>query len=467
MKLREHQEEILSNTRKNTKGIIISPTGSGKTICMAEDAKRFLLPGNVILVVSPRLMLGQQLFIEFDTYLHDHDFAHREVSSQSPILHRARKKVEVQPEKPTTFPSEIYETYEIAKKHNLPLILFSTYDSLDRVISSGIPITVAYFDESHNAVKGGYFDTVKETSKKSSNSFFFTATPRYTQSGSSNGAGMNNTSVYGEIIATVSFKYLVEKGYIVRPLLHRQKSNACIKNAHPEQVDFQTVTENVLHYEENFLDTHAHKILYCMKGTKNIKDLLTKTKLQQWASEKGYHVLSIDSQNDGYVDGKIMSKEKFMDKLKELGSDHNAKLLVFHYEMIAEGIDVKGFTGVCFMRPTTNTTFITQTIGRCIRAAGEWKKYGIVTVVEHEDDTSEVSELAKQIVVSLLDNGVPLDSILNETTGRGESEETIESLDQSIKRQLKEIEMEWTHDNLLEEYRTKSVDQLMSELVPV
>ena len=462
MKLREHQEEIKSKMILNTRGIIVSPTGSGKTICMAEDAKRFLLPGNVILVVSPRLMLGQQLFIEFDTYLHDYDFAHREVSSQTSILRRARKKVKVQPEFPTTIPQQIYETYEIAKKNDLPLILFSTYDSLDKIISSGIPITVAYFDESHNAVKGNYFGAVKETSEKSSNCFFFTATPRYTSSGSSDGPGMNNVSVYGEIIASVPFNYLVEKGYIVEPFLHRQKSDACIKNAHSEQVDFQTIVENVNYYEKTHTYTHAHKILYCMKGTKNIKDLLYKTNFQKWASEKGYHVLSIDSQNRGYIDGKVMTKEKFMDELKKLGVNHDNKLLVFHYEMIAEGIDVKGFTGVCFMRSSLNDIFITQTIGRCIRAAGEWKKYGVVSIVEHENDTSEVSDLTKQIVISLLEHGVPLDSIFTEMTGRGDSEEVIEDLQNQFAKNIKEIEMNWSHQNLLEEYREKSVGQLMN-----
>jgi superfamily II DNA or RNA helicase len=466
MKLREQQIEIKSKMIQNTKGIIVSPTGSGKTISMAEDAKRFLLPGNVILVVSPRLMLGQQLFDEFDSYLHNYDFSHREVSSQSFILHRARKEVKVQPKFPTTCPDQIYETYKIAKKHDLPLILFSTYDSLDKVISSGIPITVAYFDESHNAVKNNYFNAVKNTSEKSSNCFFFTATPRYTSSRSSDGRGMNNISVYGEIIANVPFNYLVEKGYIVKPFLHRQKSDSSIKNAHPEQVDFQTVVENVDYYEKTHTYTHAHKILYCMKGTKNIKDLLYKTKFQQWASEKGYHVLSIDSENGGYIDGKKMTKEKFMIKLKELGSNHDTKLLVFHYEMISEGIDVKGFTGVCFMRSSLNDIFITQTIGRCIRAAGEWKKYGVVSIVEHEDDTSEVSDLTKQIIISLLEHGVPLDSIFTEITGRGESEEVIEDIQEQFRKTAKDIEMEWIHENLLEEYRNKSVEELMLDLVP-
>lgn len=461
MQPREHQIEINSALKAYIRGIIVSPTGSGKTVCFMEDTKRFLSAGKVILVVSPRLLLSQQLMNEFDTYLHEYDFSYREISSQGQIYKRVRKKVTIQPELPTTFPSDIFKSYQVASKHNLPLILFSTYNSLDSVIDSGIPIDVAYFDEAHNSTKSNFFSSVKKVSNKASNCFFFTATPRYSRSGSKTGSGMNNEDVYGKIIATVPYNHLVEKGYIVPPLLHLQKSNTCIKNAHPEQIDFDTIRENVSYYEENFTDAHAHKILYCMKGTKNIKDLITKTNFQKWATEKGYHVLSVDSSNGGYYDGEYMKKEKFMNLLKELGEDVNTKLLVLHYEMIAEGIDIKQFTGVCFMRSSANDIFITQTIGRCTRAAGPWKKYGIVSVIQHDDDSDEVSDLTKQIIISLLEHGVPLDAIFTEITGRGESEEVIEDIANDFVSKIKDVELEWSNQILLEDYRNKSVEELM------
>jgi superfamily II DNA or RNA helicase len=461
MKLREHQEEIICKLKECIKGIIVSPTGSGKTMSFMEDSKRFLSSGKVILVVSPRLLLSQQLMIEFDTYLHNYDFSYREISSQVQKYQRVRKKLTIQPEFPTTDPTDIFKSYQIASQKNLPLILFSTYNSLDSVIDSGIPIDVAYFDEAHNSTKGNFFPSVKKVSNKAKNCFFFTATPRYSKSGSKTGSGMNNENVYGQIIVTVPYNYLVEKGYIVPPLLHLQKSNTCIKNAHPEQIDFDTIQQNVSYYEENFTDTHAHKILYCMKGTKNIKDLIINTNFQNWATEKGYHVLSVDSSNGGYFDGKYMKKEKFMDLLKKLGEDTNTKLLVLHYEMISEGIDIKQFTGVCFMRSSSNDIFITQTIGRCTRAAGAWKKYGIVSIVQHDDDSDEVSELTKQIIISLLEHGVPLDAIYTEITGRGESEEVIEEIQNDFSKKMKNVELEWSNQILLEDYRNRSVEELM------
>ena len=464
MQLRDHQIQINSALKAYIKGIIVSPTGSGKTVCFMEDAKRFLSAGKVILVVSPRLLLSQQLMIEFDNYLHDYDFHYREVSSQSQVFRRVGKRVKVQSQYPTTSSSEIYQTYQLSKKHNLPLILFSTYDSLDSIIDANISIDVAYFDEAHNAVRSNYFYSTKKISDKAKNCFFFTATPRYTTSKSKDVSGMNNEDVYGKIIAQVPYNYLVEKGYIVPPYLHSQKSNTCIKDMPQEQIDFDTIRENVSYYEDKFLYTSFHKILYCMKGTKNIKDLLTKTNFQNWATEKEYHVLAVDSKNGGYFDGKYMKKEKFMDLLKKLGESETTKLLVLHYEMISEGIDIKHFTGVCFIRSTANDIFITQTIGRCTRASGTWKKQGVVSIVEHEDDSGEVSELTKQIVLSLLENGVPLDSIYTETSGRGDSEEVIDDI-QDIKKIMKEVELDWIHQQLLEEYRQQSVEELMLNLV--
>ena len=48
------------------KGQVIVPTGGGKTMCMIIDAQRQFSEGyNTIVVVAPRILLAQQLSIEF------------------------------------------------------------------------------------------------------------------------------------------------------------------------------------------------------------------------------------------------------------------------------------------------------------------------------------------------------------------------------------------------------------------
>lgn len=448
MKLREHQIDILSQLKNSNKGIIVSPTGSGKTVTFMEDSKRFLLPENTIVVVAPQLILCQQLFMEFDSYLKDVQFVHLQVSSEKDTFSRSRY-VKVQPSSPTTRVEDIQNSYRIASEQGLPLIIFSTFKSLNRVYESNIPIKTIYYDEAHNAVDRGNFETIVKIGQKAENSYFFTATPRHASPRNPKGRGMENETVYGKIIAEVRFDYLVEKGYILKPKLHLQRSLTSTDNSLPEQVDFNTIKETVDYHEKEYKNHNALKILFCMTGTLSIKNLLEKTDIQSWATDKGYHIFSIDCKNGGYHNGEILSKSKFINRLKKYGDDPNSKFLVFHYEMIAEGIDIPGFSGVSFMRKSTNSTFSTQTIGRIIRPAGKWKKYGLVTIVEHKDDTSEVSDFTKSLVQSLLEYGVPLESILFEIDGRCKSEETIDDLDSDLSKKLKEIEIDWNHSELL------------------
>ena len=68
-KLHPHQEDILLSMKKD-KGTIISPTGSGKTLCMIEDCKRYMFNlGNnsrkTMVIVAPRILLAAQLSNEF------------------------------------------------------------------------------------------------------------------------------------------------------------------------------------------------------------------------------------------------------------------------------------------------------------------------------------------------------------------------------------------------------------------
>ena len=66
MQLRPHQNEALAKMRLRRKGQVIVPTGGGKTICMISDAiSQFSRPNKTIVVVSPRILLTQQLSTDF------------------------------------------------------------------------------------------------------------------------------------------------------------------------------------------------------------------------------------------------------------------------------------------------------------------------------------------------------------------------------------------------------------------
>jgi len=453
VQLRPNQIEILDALEQNYKGIITSPTGSGKTLSFITDCRRFLQPGKVILIVAPQLMLSEQLFKEFDQHLSDEDFYYRQVSSDPKTFQRDRKNLKFRitpPKSPTTSVEEIRDTYRIAQKLNKPLILFVTYDSLCRVVSSLIPIDVTYYDEAHNSTSSDHFNSVKYMSNHSSHNYFFTATPRYSQSRSVDGPGMDNVSVYGENIVNILSKPLLNLGIIVPPFIHLLKSDADTDKMDENSVNLKTIKEIVNHYETKHRDTSAHKILFCAQGTKSIQNLVN-CGLQEWATKMGYKVLSIDAANKGYIDGKCnINKSEFIKTLNRLGNDRNQKLLVLHYSMLSEGIDVKGFTGVVFLRNTLSKIFVTQSIGRVIRSA-PGKKYGIVTIVQHESNSGESRELIRQIVEQLFKQGVPVSENFSEVQGRGKEDETLESLDGDLKKLIRNYNIEYEHNNILAE----------------
>lgn len=464
MKLRSNQETILNALKSNNKGIISCPTGGGKTLCFIEDSRRFLKPGNVILVVAPQLMLSEQLFNEFDKHLNDVDFMYRQICSEPKTFQRNRNNLNfrvIPPLPSTTVVEEIKDTYRISQKVNKPLILFVTYDSLDRIIDSKIPVSVAYYDEAHNATSSSNFKKVESLSKKCKYNYFFTATPRYSESRSPNSSGMDNVNVYGEIIANIKFTDLVEQGSIVRPHIHLMKSDANHNKMNETSVNMETIKEVIEHYETNHNDTKAHKILFCAQGTKSIKDLLDGG-LQQLADSKGYKVLTIDSVNQGYIDSKKkIAKSQFIETLNALGQDPEQKLIVLHYSMLGEGIDVKSFTGVVFLRNTLSSIFATQSMGRVIRSS-PGKKYGIVTVVQHESSTKESEELIRNIVHTLIRQGVPVSEIFAEVSGKGKIKDTVEDVDMDkLNRSINTYAIQFEHNNILKELLELPVSEIV------
>ena len=452
--LRAHQQTMLDAMLSNHKGYLTCGTGGGKTFTFITDSRRFLESGNVIVVVAPQLLLSEQLFSEFDLHLSDVDFVYRQVSSEPKTWQRDRKnlgfRAKVQPKPPTTFVDDIRDTYRIAQKANQPLILFTTYKSLDRIVAAEIPVNVVYFDEAHNATEEDNFRAVEPMSAIADHAYFFTATPR--RSDSPNGRGFDNVSVYGQHIANIKFTELLESGSVVRPYIHLQRSNACRKNLDEISADVDALMEAVNEYETTHCDTGAHKVLVACRGTTNIQGM--RVAMMKWANDKGYDLLSMDSVNGGYLNDQQIcapaSKGKFLEKLNEMGKDLTQKMIVLHYDMLGEGIDVRAFTATVFMRNICSNIKQVQGMGRVIRSS-PGKKYGIVTIVQHEDDTDDAEYAIRGIVNQLLTQGVPIEEILVEVSGRGKEDEVVEDLEKELKQRILNYDIEWQHSLILEE----------------
>ena len=144
MQLRPHQQRALDAIKNNNKGCVYVPTGGGKTVIMMEDCKRRFLESDdvqTIVVVAPRILLANQLFEEFFSYLNGH------VSCAVMHVHSG----EVDGFR-TTKPEQI-AAHDAACRGNFHQLIFTTYHSLGRIVDSGINVDVMYCDEAHNATQ--------------------------------------------------------------------------------------------------------------------------------------------------------------------------------------------------------------------------------------------------------------------------------------------------------------------------
>ncbi len=318
------------------------PTGGGKTNVGIFDAIQEFLKetAQTIVVVAPRILLAEQLsseYLEFITnarVLHVHTGETHHFSS--------------------TRPNVIRTWVEQTQGHKL---IFTTYNSLQQIAKADINVNTIYFDEAHNSVRRDFFPAVEHFSQEANRCYFFTATPKYSATISK--PGMNDTAVYGSIIAKVPAPELVENGYIIPPKVIATQMRLSVKGEDIAQRDceylLQVISENPV-----------NKILICAKATKHIIGLLSQTDFADQLAEEGYSVMHITAKHGAFIDGQKVNREVFFDTLNAWGKDADKKFVVLHHSILAEGINISALEAVVFMR-SMDVVGIGQTVGRTLR----------------------------------------------------------------------------------------------------
>ena len=342
IQLRPHQQTALNALSQHSKGICIFPTGGGKTNVGIFDAVRQFQSNTpkTIVVVAPRILLSEQLsseYLEFITnasVLHIHSGETRHFS--------------------TTKPNVIRGWYEATKGHKL---IFTTYHSLHQLQRADISVDTIYFDEAHNSVRRDFFPAVEYFSAEAQRCFFFTATPKY--SNVIGKPGMNDTDVYGNIIAKVPAPELVKNGYIIPPKVIASQMRLSVKGEDIAQRDCEYLLQTIQ-------DNPVNKILICAKATKHIIGLLSQTDFAEQLAEEGYSILHITAKHGAFIDGHKVNREVFFDILNEWGKNADKKFVVLHHSILAEGINISALEAVVFMR-SMDIVGIGQTVGRTLR----------------------------------------------------------------------------------------------------
>ena len=342
IQLRPHQQEALNALQQHSKGIVVMPTGGGKTnVGIFDTIRQFSNPEpQTVVVVSPRILLAEQLSSEYLEFITNASVLH----IHSGETHHFS----------TTKPNVIRNWYEQAQGHKL---IFTTYNSLQQLQRAEITVDTIYFDEAHNSIQRHFFPAVEYFSAEAERCYFFTATPKY--SNVIGKAGMNDTEVYGSIIAKVPAPQLVQNGYIIPPKVIVKQLRLSVKGEDVGQRDCEYLLQII---QENPVD----KILICAKTTKNIIQLLSESDFAEQLAEEGYSVLHITSKHGAFIDGQKVNREVFFDTLNEWGKDADKKFVVLHHSILAEGINISALEAVVFMR-SMDIVGIGQTVGRTLR----------------------------------------------------------------------------------------------------
>lgn len=334
--LRPYQIKAVEELQKHNRGICVLPTSAGKTTIFIEDVRQRMMNSTVpliIVVVAPKILLCNQLSLEFEETLRGH------INYFTILVHSGEDGV--------TKSDELKIYSELAKKIHHHQILFTTYKSLPRIHEANIEIDVAIFDEAHHSTTESNFVGVAQTSELAKKTYFFTATPKDTKDTKS----MLNSDVYGGTIYNLSPKELVSGGYILPPKL--ESYEASIDDS-----------ENVI----NFLSglEGNPKVLVASHSTKSMIEMFTETDLLVKLKEMGYNVLHITSKLGAVVNNQKVSRPIFFETLNKLCNDENEKVIIFHVVILTEGISVPGISHVLMLR-NLNIIEMVQTIGRVLR----------------------------------------------------------------------------------------------------
>lgn len=381
---------------KQLLGRFVYPTGSGKTALQSFILRDMINKdgSDIHLVLAPRIVLVNQLMKEY-----------REWCGQNYValaFHSGKTEPDFQrvkwTENSTLDVNDINIELDRATKMGKDLVIFSTYHSAHKLLKFNFDSLIG--DESQYCIAEKFFDVVKNI--KAGVKLFFTATEKHSLTGAER--GLNNTKVFGEIIGQECVSNIIRDGYLVAPRLHvvygerSGQYNSFVDEA-GEIAKFQDIeTRKTMPFS---------KILFACKGTDDVKTIIEHmSKIQNKMPNHKIFTIVSNQKFGCMINGVKVARGNFM---KELRETDNA--LIFHYDILSEGIDIDGITGVAIMR-NMNQAKLLQTIGRAVRiykANPKLKTQALVSVpVINNNDETEA--FVKDMVVAMRDGGFEINA---------------------------------------------------------
>jgi len=401
-KQREVKNALLKYNEGNYK--VIWPTGTGKFEILMEHSighmRKMIKQGAtrpVCVTISPRLLLIKQCiekmikrvsklgvqnckFINFTSSDYDNDRLLKENLEIKGVITTTSMK----------------ETQKEIKYHKGPVFIFTTYHSSIRIIESGLHIDLLNCDEAHNIIKGRSIPEEARkacvfTTKNLPFKVFYTATQALSgtpDAPDEEGFGMDNVELFGEYVSCISPKEMIDDGKIVRPFIKHVEIEAATLTKHG--VDLEEATQQEIKHNaelnahiacKSFLEVerlnrkhslnwkrNGVKMLVRCSGSITYDGILNSQELARFREERPDVYIYAIADHAAYLQGELIegynTRDRFIQEISALPSEATA--IIFHIDMIGEGLDVSGINAVLpFGR--LNEITANQHLGRAMR----------------------------------------------------------------------------------------------------
>ena len=394
-----HQLDAINSAQvhfqNHDRGKLIMACGTGKTYTSLKIAEK-LFPSGKILFLVPSISLLSQILYEWATFA-ENPFNYICVCSDETVSRKTDDEIKSVnlPLPATTDPEKISYQLSAFSCQNMTVI-FSTYQSIDKVSAAKINFDLIICDEAHRTTGYGkdatQFTFVHDDKNiRGKKRLYMTATPRlYTSDAKTKAAvnditvwSMDDKNIYGEEFYRLNFGDAVEKNllsdYKVIVLTvngnddkksadDEAKINGCINALSKKMIN---ISEELTAIDPAPMHT---AVAFCSK----ITDSKIISKTFNALAENKKNILAVESR---HVDGtqKSSERDKNLRWLKNTPTEGNDCRILTNVRCLSEGVDVPSLDAVLFLSSRKSKVEIVQAVGRVMRKS-HGKKYGYIII---------------------------------------------------------------------------------------
>ena len=402
--------------QNHSRGKLIMACGTGKTYTSLKIAET-LAPNGKILFLVPSISLLSQILHEWATFA-ENPFNYICVCSDETVSKKTDDEIKSVnlPMPATTNPDEIISRFK--SFGDAMTVIFSTYQSLDKVSAAKIDFDLIICDEAHRTTGYGKDSTPftavhDENFIRGKKRLYMTATPKLYKADAKKTAvekdlllwSMDDTETFGEEFFYFGFSEAIRIGkladYKVIVLTVSEKNipaalqnaindkNSAIKtddalkligciNALSKRVDAKS--KPFIEDDQGLMHT---AVAFCPKisYSEYITEIFSEVQRRYCADMPAEDLKSLVEIQTEHIDGTMNSDKRNgkLNWLKTTPIDGNICRVLSNVRCLSEGVDVPTLDAVLFLSSKKSKVEIVQAVGRALRTAHD-KKFGYIII---------------------------------------------------------------------------------------